>query len=509
MSGSTPTPPTPPPGPGSGPSGGASSGDKADGAPPPSGASPSGASLSGAGPEGVGPATPPTPPKTVLERPHPLTPLVRGWIVFAAMVVALAQNYLPDGSGDSGGLPPWWVLGLGVAGIALITGVSGFASWWFTRFVIDEREVRVETGWLNRRSRRVPFERVQSVDVDQPFVARLVGLAELRIEAGGGASGTALRYIPRARAYALRDYLMARAAGHRVDLAQPGTVHHDLLNDTAATDRVLVTLPIGRILGAFLLSVEMWLSVAVTVTLIVVGVVSGVAAISLAAILPMLYTLGSAVSRRLTRQANYRLLETSAGALRVSAGLTRLVSQTVPVDRIQGVRLSQPLPWRPLRWWQVDIDMVGILGRAGEEGGGRAESTVVPVATEAELPVVLAALLPGIDLAAVRLSPVPRRARWIRWFDAQTLWWGATDQVSATRRGLLVRISDLVPLRTFQSLRLTRGPLQRLLGLASVHVDTTPGPVDQVACHLDGRQAQAYVDRLLLLGREARRQLRP
>ena len=449
-----------------------------------------------------------TPTKPVLERPHPLTPLVRGWIVFAALVVALAQEYLPDGSGDSG-LPPWWLIGLGVAGVALITGISGFASWWFTRFVIDDREVRVETGWLNRRSRKVPFERIQSVDVDQPFVARLVGLAELRIEAGGGAGGTALRYIPRARAYALRDYLMDRAAGRRVEVDRPGIEHHDLLNDAATTDRVLVTLPIRRILGAFLLSFEMWLSVAVTASLIVVGAVSGVAAISLAAILPVLYTLGSAVSRRLTRQANYRLLETSAGALRVSAGLTRLISRTVPVDRIQGVRLSQPLPWRPLGWWQVDIDMVGIVGRGDEEAGGRADSTVVPVATEAELPVVLSVLLPGIDLAAVRLAPVPGRVRWIRWFDAQTLWWGATEQVSVTRGGLFVRISDLVPVRTFQSLRLTRGPLQRMLDLASVHLDTTPGPVDQVARHLDGRQAQAYADRLLTWGRQARRQLRP
>ncbi|HXF79066.1 MAG TPA: TOBE domain-containing protein, partial [Usitatibacter sp.] len=59
-------------------------------------------------------------------------------------------------------------------------------SWYFTRFVIDDEELRIETGAVFKQSKKVPFARLQSVDIIQPFAARLFRLAELRLEAGAG-----------------------------------------------------------------------------------------------------------------------------------------------------------------------------------------------------------------------------------------------------------------------------------------------------------------------------------
>ena len=94
--------------------------------------------------------------------------------------------------------------------------MAGFLSWYFTRFVIDDEELRIETGALFKNSKRVPFERVQSVDIIQQFAARIFGLAELRIEVGAGDSTIRLRYLTRAQAASLRDYLLGRAHGDRV-----------------------------------------------------------------------------------------------------------------------------------------------------------------------------------------------------------------------------------------------------------------------------------------------------
>ena len=41
----------------------------------------------------------------------------------------------------------------------------------------------------------MPFERLQSVDIVQPFAARIFGLAELRLEVGAGDSTIKLRYL--------------------------------------------------------------------------------------------------------------------------------------------------------------------------------------------------------------------------------------------------------------------------------------------------------------------------
>lgn len=450
------------------------------------------------------PPEPLQPTGPVLERPHPLTPLVRGWIVLVAGLFAFSQS-ITDVLTGRGELPPWWVIGGIILLVAVGAGLAGLMSWWFTRFVIDDNEVRVETGWLQRRSRRVAFDRIQSVDVDQPLVARLLGLAELRIEAGAGESATRLRYLQRNRAYTLRDYLLRRAVGQRTTVATVGqSPRPGVMADESVEDQVLLAMSPERIIGAFLLSAELWASVGLGLGFLVLGRIFRLEVISLAALFPIAFGLVSAVSRRLVHGYNFRLLRTPMGGLRVTAGLTRLSSQSLPLDRIQGVHISQPLLWRIPGWWQVDIDMVGVsAGR--EEDNDRRESTVLPAGTSAELGFVLAQVLPGIDLGAVPLQGVPGRVRWIRWFDQQTLQWGATAQVAIADSGLLVRHGDVVPLAKFQSVRITQGPWQRWLRVASVHLDSTPGPVHHSARHLPIEAARPYAETLLAWGSAARR----
>lgn len=454
----------------------------------------------------------PAPGHPVLERPHPLTPLVRGWIVLAAGIYAYLRDGLDSTPRTPGGPPTGWLIGGIILVVALAAALAGWATWWFTRFVIDEHEVRVETGWLRRRSRRVAFERIQSVDVDQPLVARLFGLAELRIEAGAGEAATRLRYLSRARAYDLRDYLLRRAVGERTSVAAVGRQPRPgVLVDASAADQLLLTMEPTRIIGAFLLSTELWWSVGISIVIIVIGWTAGAGAVSLAVLLPVVIGFVSMVSRRVNHQFNFQLLRTPSGGLRITSGLTRLVSQTLPMDRIQGVRIRQPLLWRIPGWWSVDIDMVGLASGHREEDNDRRESTVLPAGTRAELAFILRQVLPGIDLDAVPLRGVPRRVRLIRWVDAHTLRWGATPQVTIADHGVFERRGAIVPLRKFQSVRLTQGPLQRWLGVASVHVDTTPGPVHLVARHLPVDEARTYARTLLTWGAQARQgeELRP
>ena len=75
----------------------------------------------------------------------------------------------------------------------VLAAVAGFVAWYFTRFVIDDEELRIETGAIFKKSTKIPFERLQSVDIIQPLAARMFGLAELRLDAGN--STTKLRYL--------------------------------------------------------------------------------------------------------------------------------------------------------------------------------------------------------------------------------------------------------------------------------------------------------------------------
>ena len=171
--------------------------------------------------------------------------------------------------------------------------------------------------------------------------------------------------------------------------------------------------------------------------------------------------------------------------MRITRGLTNLTSQSVPINRIQGVKISQPLLWKPLGWYRVDVDIVGYA--QSEQRGQRTQATSVllPVATRAEVDLALSRALPGFDLDGIELHPVPRRARWLRWFDFWTLRYGWDDRALITEHGWMTHARDIVPHAKTQSVRIEQGPLQRRLRLADVHIDTPKGPVNAVAHQLD------------------------
>src|SRR5215212_455062 len=86
------------------------------------------------------PMVPGAPPVKQTERPHPLTPLIRGWLIFLAFFVYFLR--------DLG-----WILPI-VGAVVVIAGVAGLFSWYFTRFVIDDEELRIETGWVFKKSKK-------------------------------------------------------------------------------------------------------------------------------------------------------------------------------------------------------------------------------------------------------------------------------------------------------------------------------------------------------------------
>ena len=135
-----------------------------------------------------------------LQRVHPLSPLLRGGLVVVAIGVGAARQ-LVEGQGVNWPLP---------AVAAVVTAVVAWAalSWWTTRFRLGTHTLRIESGVLARRSRRIRLDRVQAVELQQPFLARLFGMAELQIETAGGGTEAALAFLTHAHALELRGELL-------------------------------------------------------------------------------------------------------------------------------------------------------------------------------------------------------------------------------------------------------------------------------------------------------------
>ena len=186
--------------------------------------------------------------------------------------------------------------------------------------------------------------------------------------------------------------------------------------------------------------------------------------------------------------------------LQIRHGLFSTSRQTVPPGRIQAILIHQPLSWRPFGWVQVRMNVAGYAGNANSKS-----TMLLPVADR-----TFATALVGWVLGGVDSRPSPSPARRPEPGCAAPLWWraqmaGSDERVFVARHGLWSRTMDVVPHERTQSVRLTAGPLQRALGLATMHLDSTRGPVKTRAANRDALEARAMVDRQVERARAARR----
>ena len=76
-----------------------------------------------------------------------------------------------------------WILPAIAGAVVILAAIVGFFTWYFTRFIIDDEELRIETGAIFKNSKKIPFERLQSVDIIQPSCR--ADLRSRRATAGG------------------------------------------------------------------------------------------------------------------------------------------------------------------------------------------------------------------------------------------------------------------------------------------------------------------------------------
>ncbi|WP_407939904.1 PH domain-containing protein [Micromonospora tarapacensis] len=397
--------------------------------------------------------------------------------------------------------------------LALGATVLAVVSWYYTGYQVVGRELRIHEGLLWRRTRAIPLERLQAVEVVRPLLAQLTGLAELRLEVvGGGKTEAPLAYLSVAEAAALRQRLLALAgrpaavapgrpaaaqgtqpaqtqvatAGGETDAPSGRPLHtvsnRDLLVSQLLTPQAFL-LPFGvAFVAVQFLSEGSWSFIAVAST------ITAMAGILLQPI------------RRVLDDWQFQLARDD-DRLRIRNGLLETRVQTVPLHRVQTVGVIWPLLWRMKGWLRMRLEVAGYA--AGEPDGRNRPDRLLPVGDQPTGETILAEVLPGVTLASLPLSPPPSRARWVNPLSNGVIGAGLAEQVFAVRSGLLTRQLTMVPYARFQSVRVVQGPLQRLLRLATVHVDTAGG-AGAAAVDRDLADAWALAAELTARGHAAR-----
>lgn len=417
-----------------------------------------------------------------------------------------------------------------VAGIALVAILYQWLSWRRFRYGIGEREIVIESGILSRTRRSIPFDRIQDVDIERGPLARLFGLAKLRIETGGsGKDEGVLDSVSLDEAERIR----AALRGKRTDSAPEAEMPEQ--------GRLIFRMSVGRVLLAglfnfslvylaglfgFLQTFEQWLPFDIYDPGRWVGLVGNrlqagwsFGAIAAVALLALLLGTLLGIARTLSRDFGFRLTAEGAG-FRRERGLFTRTEAMLPKRRIQlAVRQTGPLR-RLLGWHALYLQTL-----AAEQGKG-ARQVAAPLARAAEIEAIIAEhdqirladpaaltlvsgrhllrrllstsvpLLIILGAALVRIEALAALIFILPMLAADVLSWrhhrfGIRDGLVFVQRGVWRQRHYALPLRRIQSLRLSRSWLQRRLGLATLYLDTAGAPsLDPVRIE-DLREARA------------------
>lgn len=394
-------------------------------------------------------------------RLHPASPLLRGGLVFIAVLGFIIANlrerlvdmflvlFAPDVGDDIdvryetwqndwandpiGGIVSNGLIGWAIAGVAvlIVLVIVGFwLSWRMHTFRITNEAVEVRSGILFRSHRSARLDRIQGINVNRPLFARLFGTAKLEVSVAGQSANVQLSYLGSALADGLRADILRLASGARAEKAaqaadaaggapavvaapgEPGDLH---------AGRAPVSAVIGHRVDEFLApELDPSLAAPESVVHLPLGRViastllggSTVWAIILVAIIVVgvstgqLWVLFSFVPAAIGlvsyvwSRITKSLRYSIAGTpdgVRIGHGLLSTGNQTIPPGRIHAIEANQWILWRPFGWWSIRINVAGQSVSAGNEAAQR--TLLLPVGTVADVHRVLGLLLPDSDAA--------------------------------------------------------------------------------------------------------------
>lgn len=407
----------------------------------------------------------------------------------------------------------------GMAVLLVIAFISAWVRWRTFTYQILPGEVVIARGLIQRTRRSIPVERIQDVSINRGPLSRLIGIAEVRIETGAGeADEGRLVSVSLSEAHRLREVL-------RQIRTRSGPVDATAGDGEAASEVKLFGMGFARLLfsGLFNFSLvwlaaifgllqylEQWpgygwdrlqdavgvaeqaLRSHVSQTVLLVGA-GGAVALGLLA----------GVAQTVLRNFGFTLTY-GEGRFRYRRGLLTRTEVVVAKRQIQLGLTERGIVSGLFGWAALKVQTLA----GSDHVSGRQE--LAPFATSSELAPILALTgLPPFDRSQLRAvsgwhglaalvgfvllpvagivvamsvfqtagflllaMPVPLGIALLRRHRHRYALAASSVQVT---RGVLVHRAWTIPYGNVQAITVRRGPIQRLLGIATVRIDTAGG----------------------------------
>ena len=452
------------------------------------------------------------------ERLHPLTVLFEGITLARSFIFPAVVGALTATSRDPGDVALW--VGL-LAGVPALGGA--IAKYLNFRYVLADDVLVVDSGVLQKQHRVIPLTSVQNLNIRATALQRLFGVATLTVETATGGTKADADFAVLGRDAA--EHLMSGILARRRAAPEESTASAAPVAPVEDSGMVIAHLAPRELVIAGATANHAGLIVAAIAGLLqfaddlpyldwgarqfqrmaldsfLSAVLIGIAAFGALLLIGwMVSIVGSVVGY-------YDFTLTSRGQrLHKTHGLFARHATTVPLERVQAMRIEESVLRRPLGLASLKVTTAGsAVGQAESRGA----ETIAPIARASEVARFVRVVFPALDYADIALRRVHARSRsraftvyacvllvlaaavaaWRAQLAVIPLalvlpaWLLATWQYRhrgyarvarhmVARNGVFNRITWLVPEHKVQTLHLRESPFQRRHGLATVQLDT-------------------------------------
>lgn len=300
-------------------------------------------------------------------------------------------------------------------GAVMITFIISLLSWFRYTYRMENGELRIEYGIFIRKKRYIPFERIQSVDISEGVLQRLFGLVKVQIETAGGSGAdeaeAVLSAISKQEAQMIQEYVASAKGlnqGEEVERVQESlsvyimtTSQLFLLSVTSGGIGVVFSAVFALIsqLGDFISfkwlfgGIEKWAasSIMIIAALVFCGFL-------LAWVMALIATM--------LKYANFTVVKTD-GDLIISQGMLERRQLTIPLNRIQAIRVSENMVRQLFGYASVYIESAG--GSVAYKEGSKV--ILLPIVKVKDIGPIIEPNLTDYTVSN-SFTKAPRRAMW-------------------------------------------------------------------------------------------------
>ncbi|WP_071396439.1 PH domain-containing protein [Bacillus tuaregi] len=341
------------------------------------------------------------------KRLHPISSVINFLKTLKEFIAPFIILFLFGGNGL--GFDFWQMII--AAAFILLSLIGGIISWLRFTYRVEEGELRIESGLFVRKKRYIPFERIQSLDFSEGILQRPFGLVKVQVETAGSSglnsAEAVLTAIKKEDALAIQDILTSVKRGQS-DIVEPieksealYTIKPSqllLLASTSGGAGVVISASI-----AFILQFDELIPYERIFKELQGFISSGVAFVSIVLFLLFLAAWFIAVIGTVIKYAGFTVKKVEEDLV-ISRGLLEKRQLTIPLNRIQGIIISENIIRQPFGLCSVFLETAG-----GSLEKDSSKTLLLPLIRKKEVASLLSPFL-GDYCFTPEIVPAPKRA---------------------------------------------------------------------------------------------------